>query len=801
MKTSPRPFKIAVLCGGPSLERGISLNSARSICDHLESDQISVVPVFFDQALRPFLVSRGQLYSNTPEDFDFKLKQAASPLSRDRLRATLQSVDAVFPAIHGRFGEDGQLQQMLEDFGCAVVGPSAEACRTGFDKFEARAKLREAGFHTLPALLLESDRPDHLEAAEAFFAQHRLSRAVVKPARGGSSIGVHPVSSPRQAAACARRLLSDRLDTRVLVEPFCRGVEFTILVLQNHRDEPVALIPIEIEMEDSERIFDYRKKYLATRQVAYHTPPRFTDGIIDRIRLQAEEVFRLFSFKDFLRLDGWLLEEGQLLFSDINPVSGMEQNSFLFIQAAETGMSHSDVLRYLVRRSCRRQGVFFPDPVPSDPSERRRVNVLFGGNTAERHVSIMSGTNVWLKLLRSSQYEPHPYLLDLDGAVWELPYPLCLYHTVEEISALCCSAPQREDSLQRLREAVLQRLEPLPDELSVDLHPPQRMSLQEFVARSPLVFIALHGGMGENGQIQGLLSDAGVPFTGSDSQASCLCMDKHATGLALRGLEQEGIFTAPKRIEFLDRLLLLPPEKLDERWNRLSEALESETVVVKPSEDGCSAGVARLSSAEDLRVYLGCLGDSAERIEAGLLTGQANIIELPPIRPKRLLFERFVETCRIEIRDGQLELDIQECPWLEITTGLLGPKGAMKALTPSITVAAATILSLEEKFQGGTGVNITPPPSEYVTPEILNAARRRIELVAQRLGISGFGRIDAFLNANTGEIIVIEANTIPGLTPSTVIYHQALAEPAPLHPQAFLEAILEHPTSQEVSGS
>jgi D-alanine-D-alanine ligase-like ATP-grasp enzyme len=128
--------------------------------------------------------------------------------------------------------------------------------------------------------------------------------------------------------------------------------------------------------------------------------------------------------------------------------------------------------------------------------------------------------------------------------------------------------------------------------------------------------------------------------------------------------------------------------------------------------------------------------------------------------------------------------------WVEVTVGVVGKKGRMRAMSPSITVASGDVLSVEEKFQGGTGINITPPPSRYVPTRVVEGAKRRIERVAAALGLGGYARIDAFLNIKTGEIYVIEANTLPGLTPSTVIYHQALAEKRPLVPRQFLERIL-----------
>ena len=95
---------------------------------------------------------------------------------------------------------------------------------------------------------------------------------------------------------------------------------------------------------------------------------------------------------------------------------------------------------------------------------------------------------------------------------------------------------------------------------------------------------------------------------------------------------------------------------------------------------------------------------------------------------------------------------------------------------------------------GGTGVNITPPPSPplgRVKPEAVARTRQLISQVANTLGISGYARIDAFMNRESGDVIIIEANSLPGLTPSTVLYHQALEEEPPLYPRDFLESLID----------
>lgn len=156
------------------------------------------------------------------------------------------------------------------------------------------------------------------------------------------------------------------MDTRVVVQPFAQGVEFTIIVLENRFGLPVSLIPTEIEADYSQhQIFDYHRKYLPTRRVAFHCPPRFPKDTIETIQLQAEQLFALFGMRDFARFDGWSMPGGKIWFSDFNPISGMEQNSFLFQQAPRVGLSHRDTLRLILSSACRRHKLPLPRMLPS----------------------------------------------------------------------------------------------------------------------------------------------------------------------------------------------------------------------------------------------------------------------------------------------------------------------------------------------------------------------------------------------------------------------------------------------------
>lgn len=803
-------MRVALLFGGPSPERGISLNSARSVADHLEGPGVELAElVYFDVACRAFPVSRSLLYSNTPDDFDFKLPDRVDPLTGEQLVSRLRACDLAFPVMHGAFGEDGGVQRLLEEAGVAYVGSPPEVCAVAYDKHRCAGALSAVGIRTVPhALVTAGDDPGRVSAAIAEVVAPGAV-AVSKPVAGGSSLGVsvHRCGADRDREVAEKALRYGQ----VVVQPWVEGVEVTTVVVEGPTG-PVALPPVEVELRDRDgddhQILGYRHKYLPSDDSRYHCPPRYPAEVVDAVRERAERVFSVLGLRDFARIDSWLLPDGEVMVSDVNPVSGMEQNSFLFIQAAQAGMTHRDALRLVVSRAAARTGLALPlaewrsgtaewrsgsTERPAGEGARVPVVVLFGGGTAERQVSVLSGTNVWLKLLHSSRFEPVPALLDRDGRAWLLPYPTALRHTVEEIAAACEEASGSLPLTRGLAGDVARRLGLGAWQLSVGDTRPRKVSLEELVAGAAFVFNALHGGAGEDGTLQGRLDALGVAYNGSGPEASALAMDKERTGRAVVAAAIPGVTSAPRlRVEL--------PADPGAVWEQAVEVCGTRRLVVKPLADGCSAGVVPIVGESELEVYLEHLRRGASRIGAGTFSELSadQVVELPADGVESLLLEAFVPTDRVRVvatHDGTTRLAWERSGdgWVELTVGVLGTAGRIRALPPSMTIATAGVLSLEEKFMGGTGVNITPPPVPPLgrfEPEAIEIARRRIEAVAETLGIEGYARIDAFVHTETGEVMVIEANTLPGLTPSTVLYHQALADDPPLYPRQLLETII-----------
>lgn len=787
------PFRIAVLCGGPSGERGISLNSARSVCDHLDAagadKEIEISYLYYRTLDIAFPIKRAQLYSNTPLDFDFKLGQTP-PLDAQGQQSWLSSMDLVLPLIHGEIGEDGQIQQRLESWNIPFWGSNSQACFQAYPKHGVDDLLQQHDLVALPCWIL---RPEHLASPDLYNARlhsiqaspHGLNPLIVKPRRGGSSLGVSATSSPQEALRLAVSLFAQN-HQEVVIEPQIKGREFTVLVLENHEGSPVALIPTEIELR-SEGVFSFQKKYLASEEVAHHTPPRFSEETITTIQQQAELLFSILSMRHFSRFDGWLLEDGRIAFTDINPISGMEQNSFLFQQTSRLGFSHRDTLRYLVERACSSYGISIPNlgEIENSPG-KIPVAILGGGVTAEREVSLLSSTNVWMKLRASTRYTPSYFLLATEDTVWSVPYTLCLAHTVREITDACHAWPQIAPRTEQMAAPILQRLGLTSVDLHAPLHPPVSLSLQEFLHQHHTIFLGLHGGIGEDGRIQKMLNDRGSIYNGSGPKASTLCMDKDATGNIIKNLKKSGLSSLPK---VLIRIEGFNQDNLSTLWEDLLSRLQGPSLIVKPVGDGCSAGVCRLDHIAHLERYLDAVQTHEPFLPENALRPGEPAIRMPD-HIDELLFERFLLTDKLQVTLGQIEV-IQQGGWIEVTVGVLGERGKVRALTPSVTVAEGAVLSLEEKFQGGTGVNITPPPPDLVSPQALARARHLLEIAAAALGIEGYARLDAFLERHTGDIVLIEANTLPGLSPSTVIFHQALAEQPPIYPREFLEILLD----------
>ena len=279
--------RIAVLAGGSSAEREISLRSGAAVLEGLREAGAQV------------------------EMFD----PAEQPLD------SLRGFDRAFIALHGRGGEDGVIQGVLEYLDIPYTGSGVMASAIGMDKIRTKMLWRAAGLPT----------PDFcLAGADALTLRYPL---MVKPAREGSSIGMQKVDSPEQleqALAEARRY-----DADVLVEQWVQGEEYTVAILNG-----LALPAIRLETPN--RFYDYHAKYQAD-STRYHCPCGLGADDEQALGELALEAFSVVGCEGWGRVDVMRDEQGfQLL--EVNTVPGMTDHSLVPMAASAAGMSFSELV-------------------------------------------------------------------------------------------------------------------------------------------------------------------------------------------------------------------------------------------------------------------------------------------------------------------------------------------------------------------------------------------------------------------------------------------------------------------------
>lgn len=305
MSNDLKGMKIVVLKGGPGSEREVSLATARGVADALRSLGAEVVEMAIS-------------------DEQFTLPP---------------DTDLAFNAIHGTFGEDGELQRVLDARGVAYTGEGEEGSRLAFDKIESKIRFEERGvptpkFETL-ANAANGERP---QMSPPF---------VVKAPREGSSVGIYIVKTPEEIDGALRE--GARLSSRLLIEEFVAGRELTVGVLGD------LALPI-IEILPKEGFYDFNNKYPFLNPQAHgaatHTCPAHLDAATtQRVQELALAAHRALDLEVYSRVDFLLAEDGRLVVLEVNTIPGMTPVSLLPEAAAAAEISYPELCKRIIELS------------------------------------------------------------------------------------------------------------------------------------------------------------------------------------------------------------------------------------------------------------------------------------------------------------------------------------------------------------------------------------------------------------------------------------------------------------------
>jgi len=287
--------KVAVLMGGPSAEREISLMSGKGILGALREKGVDAYA--FDPAER--------------ELFDLKREK----------------FDRAFIALHGRFGEDGTVQGALEVLGIPYTGSGVMGSALAMDKWRTKLVWLAAGIPT-PRFAMVKRTSDWDKVAETLGLP-----LIMKPVREGSTIGLTKVM--RTADLPEAYDLAAKYDDLVIAEEFIAGQELTASVLGE-----VALPLIRIEAPQGN--YDYQNKYF-TDDTRYHCPSGIRAEVEDEIRKLTLKSFRVLGCRGWGRADVMLRPDGTFSFLEMNTSPGMTSHSLVPMAAKATGMPYPDL--------------------------------------------------------------------------------------------------------------------------------------------------------------------------------------------------------------------------------------------------------------------------------------------------------------------------------------------------------------------------------------------------------------------------------------------------------------------------
>ncbi len=336
--------KILIFFGGCSTEYGVSLQSAAAVLAHLDQSRYQPVLVGITRQ------GAWRYYPGGPQEIAADCWQPGSvPCLLDPSRGarrlilldenwTCLDFDAALPLLHGKNGEDGTLQGLLELAGIPLIGCGLLASALCMDKDRAHKLASLAGVD-VPRGKVFGRGASAQELAEA--ARALGYPLFVKPVRAGSSFGVSRVSEPSQLPAAARKAFEN--DREILLEEAVPGFEVGCAVLGTRQLTVGAVDEIQL----AGGFFDFEEKY-TLKTSSIHCPARISPQTARQVQQAACTVYRALDCKGFARVDLFLTPEGRILFNEVNTIPGFTAHSRYPTMMKQIGLDFTTLITRMI---------------------------------------------------------------------------------------------------------------------------------------------------------------------------------------------------------------------------------------------------------------------------------------------------------------------------------------------------------------------------------------------------------------------------------------------------------------------
>jgi D-alanine-D-alanine ligase len=337
-----KKLKVVVLMGGKSSEHEISILSGQQIVRNIDINKYDVLPVVISKdGAKWQLTSRESILKLTnPINLKGTSKEvtlSSKSVEPQSSMMTNHSVDVVFIAMHGPFGEDGIVQGILEASGVAYTGSGVMASAIGMDKPMFR-KVMKAHELPIPKYVVV----DKNDSTEYIFKSLGRLPYFVKPVDQGSSVGASIVRNKTELLPALK--LSFSYSDLALVDEYIEGLEVTCGVLGNKN--PEALPVTEIHPLKN-KFFDYESKYTESGATEI-TPARISKGLTKKVQELSIEVYKAIGCKGFARVDFILKDDKSPIILEINTIPGLTPASLLPKSAASAGIKYSELIDKII---------------------------------------------------------------------------------------------------------------------------------------------------------------------------------------------------------------------------------------------------------------------------------------------------------------------------------------------------------------------------------------------------------------------------------------------------------------------
>ncbi len=349
-----KKIRVGILFGGKSAEHEVSLMSAKNVLDAIDKDKYDITLIGINKNGHWLSNNKSNLLLNSDNPKLLKLNQVSDfvvlvPQHNGEIinlsaQQNKNSVDVIFPILHGPFGEDGTMQGLLKLVNIPFVGPSILGSAVCMDKDITKRLLRDSKIPIAKFVVLTNKK-------DAKYTQIKDKLGLplfVKPANMGSSVGVSKIENEKDFEAALERAFE--YDGKIIVEEFIDGREIECAVLGN--EEPIASVPGEVIINNE--FYSYETKYIDENGASLNIPADIPKEAAKKIQELAIKSFKVLSCEGMSRVDFFLKKDMSIIVNEINTIPGFTSNSMYPMLWNKSGISYTKLIDELIQLAIKR---------------------------------------------------------------------------------------------------------------------------------------------------------------------------------------------------------------------------------------------------------------------------------------------------------------------------------------------------------------------------------------------------------------------------------------------------------------